>query len=343
MNVYRSIDRSRLQFDFLVFHTAREFYEDEIERLGGRVYHVPIMEGINLLRRKSMIDGFFDAHHDYVAVHGHMAALGNDYLRSAEEHGIERRISHSHIADFERTPRNIVKQAFQRGFGRHATVRLACSKAAGEFMYSGQSFEVVNNGINVARFAFDASRRLRFRDDLGLSSSAKLVGHVGRFELMKNHDFLVNAFAVIAHRCEDMFLVLAGDGSLRADIEKRVRKLGLTGRVLFLGVINDMPGFYDAMDCFVMPSRFEGLPFSAVEAQCSGLPCILSDRITDEVAITDLVDYLPLESGPNAWADAIMHALECVGIKREMYPKAVEDAGFSLNNTVTKLMDLYLR
>lgn len=342
MNVYRNIDRSRVQFDFLVFHDTREFYEDEIERLGGRVYHVPVMEGVNLLRRKSMIDRFFDCHHDYVAVHGHMAALGGDYLRSAAEHGIERRFSHSHIADFERTPRNMVKQAFQRGFGKYATLRLACSKAAGEFMYPGCSFEVINNGIDVSRFAFDASRRLRFRHSLGFPDAARLIGHVGRFELMKNHDFLVEVFAALARERQDVFLVLAGDGSLRTDIEKKVCELGLEDRVSFLGVIDDMPAFYDAMDCFVMPSRSEGLPFSAIEAQCSGLPCVLSDRITDEVAITDLIDYLALESDSVTWAKEVALALEKTGTEREAYPKIVSDAGFSLDDTVARVMGLYL-
>ena len=270
MNVYRNICRTQVQFDFLVFHTPREYYEDEVESLGGHVYHVPIMEGANLLRRKRMLDAFFDEHHDYAAVHCHMAALGRDVLRSAGEHGVGRLFSHSHIADFERTPRNIVKQAFQKGFGEYATKRLACSRTAGEFMYPGKDFEVVNNGIDVARFAFDAARRDAFRGSYGFSEEDILVGHVGRFELMKNHAFLIDAFAALARIDEHAFLVLAGDGSLRENVERRAGDLGLSERVCFLGLLDDMPSFYDGVDCFAMPSLSEGLPFSAVEAQCSG-------------------------------------------------------------------------
>lgn len=342
MNVYRNIDRTQVQFDFLVFHAHREYYEDEIESLGGHVYHVPIMEGANLLRRKRMLDAFFDVHHDYAVVHCHMAALGRDVLRSAGEHGVGRLFSHSHIADFECTPRNIVKQAFQKGFGEYATKRLACSRTAGEFMYPGKDFEVVNNGIDVARFAFDAARRDAFRGSYGFSEEDMLVGHVGRFELMKNHAFLIDAFAALARIDEHAYLVLAGDGSLREDVERRAGDLQLSERVRFLGLLDDMPSFYDGVDCFAMPSLFEGLPFSAVEAQCSGLPCVLSDRITDEVAITDLVEYLPLEAGAEAWADCIERALGYVGRRRKDYAGVVADEGFDIHGTVAQLAALYM-
>lgn len=343
MNVYRNMDRSAVQFDFLVFHSERECYESEIEEFGGHVYHVPIMEGANLLRRRRMLDDFFNERHDYVAVHGHMAALGKDYLRSAAEHGIERRFSHSHIADFERTPRNIVKQAFQKGFGEYATLRLACSKAAGEFMYPGQSFEVVNNGIDTTAFTFDANRRRQFRETLGVPAGSKLIGHVGRFELMKNHYFLVDVFAELCHRDERIFCVLAGDGSLRTSIESKVSSLNLDGRVRFVGLVDDMPSFYDGIDCFVMPSLFEGLPFSAVEAQCSGVPCILSNRITEEVAITNQVEYLPLEAGTNAWADDIERILERGSSSaRETYANVVAGAGFDIKEIASDLFKLYV-
>lgn len=344
MNVYRNVDRKTIQFDFLVFHSAHEYYEDEIRRLGGCVYHVPVMESANLLRRKRMINNFFDEHSDYAAVHGHMAALGDDYLCAAAMHGIERRFSHSHIADFEHTPRNVVKQVFQKRFGNHATLRLACSRAAGEFMYPGQDFIVINNGIDINRFTFNESRRKHFRESLGLPAAAMLIGHVGRFELMKNHAFLVDVFKELAEENSNIYLLLAGDGSLRANIEQKAHKLGLDNRILFLGLIEDMPSFYDSLDCFVMPSLFEGLPFSAIEAQCSGLPCVLSNRITDEVAITDLVSYLPLETNANAWADYIFGTLynSDSASKRSCYAEQVAKAGYDIREVANELTRLYL-
>ena len=341
MNVYRNIDREQMQFDFLVFHEKREYYEDEIERLGGRIYHVPVMDGANLLRRKKMIGAFFDEHHDYVAIHGHMAALGKDYLRSAAEHGIGRRLAHSHIANFEHTPRNMVKQAFQKGFGTYATKLLACSAAAGKFMYPTRSFEVVNNGIDVGRFAFDPGRRACFRKQLDLPENAKLVGHVGRFELMKNHVFLIDFFAELARLDKDTYLLLAGDGSLRREIEQKVHSSGLDSRVRFLGLVDDMPSFYDGIDVFAMPSLFEGLPFSAIEAQCSGLPCVLSNRISKEAAITDLAEYMPLEAGAASWAKRVESALIWETRNRKAYPHRIATAGYDIRKVAAKLFELY--
>lgn len=342
MNVYRTMDPSAVQFDFLVFRSDREYYEDEIEDRGGNVYHVPIMEGANLLRRRQMLDAFFDEHHGYTAVHGHMAALGRDYLSSAARHGIGCRLSHSHVADFERTPRNIVKQAFQRGFGEYATHRLACSNAAGEFMYPGHSFEVVKNGIDVNCFAFDSERRNAFRRRFGFRDTDKVIGHVGRFELVKNHSFLIDSFALLSSIDPSCALVLAGDGSLRRDIEKKAESMGLADRIRFLGLIDDMPSFYDGVDCFVMPSLSEGMPFSAIEAQCSGLPCVLSDGISTEVAITDLVRYQSLQSDAEAWATAIRDALANRWVRRDAYAKRVSDAGFSVVETAARLLELYV-
>lgn len=341
MNVYRNIDRQKLQFDFLVFRSPREYYEDEIERMGGRVFHVPIMEGSNLLHRKRMLKKFFAEHSEYVAVHGHMAALGADYLRAARDFGIQTRISHSHIADFEKTPRNYIKQAFQRNFGAYATERLACSEAAGEFMYPGSDFEVVNNGIDIGKFAFDEGRRRAFREKLGVAEDTLLLGHVGRFEYMKNHEFLIDAFAETAKRNSTAVLLLAGDGALRDETEQKVNRLGLRDRVVFLGVIEDMPSFYDGIDCFVMPSRSEGLPFSAVEAQCSGLPCVLSTGITRETALTDLVVFLDLSSGAEVWAKALNSVDR--NAQRKTSAQKAKEAGFDIEDVVEKLVSIYLK
>ena len=345
MNVYRNIDRSKMQFDFLVFHAGREYFEDEIEALGGRIFHVPIMEKANILRRKDMLDAFFRAHHDYEAVHCHMAALGRDCLLAAAKYGIDKRISHSHIADFERTPRNYVKQAFQRGFGDYATRRLACSEAAGQFMYRCNDFEVINNGIDIDHFTFEHEKRATFRKSLGFCESDRLIGHVGRFELMKNHAYLIDVFDALCKFDKSSYLLLAGEGSLLGEIEDKVEVLDLSGRVRFLGLVDDMPSFYDGIDCFIMPSLFEGLPFSAVEAQCSGLPCVLSSAITEEVAITSLVEYLNLDAGLESWAAAIEDNLlrnaSYTG-SRVGFSQAVGAAGYDIKAVAAKLTQLYL-
>ena len=339
MNVYRNMDRKRFQFDFLTFRSSREFYEDEIESLGGHIYHVPIMEGTNILRRRSMLDAFFDEHGDYAAVHCHMAALGGDCLASAERHGIGRRFSHSHIADFEHNPRGYLKHAFERGFGNCATVRFACSRQAGRYMYGDAPFTVVNNGIDTTSFAYDSTKRTTFRKSLGIEESDLLVGHVGRFEIMKNHAFLIEVFAMMVARGFSGRLVLAGDGSLRQEIEAQVEKASLSDRVIFLGTIENMPAFYSGIDLFVMPSLFEGLPFSAIEAQCSGLPCVLSDTISIECKITEGVHFIPLSSDKQIWVDVLSSALATRRIRTDS-SIAVRNAGYDIGN-VTKMLEMY--
>lgn len=340
MNVYRNINRERVQFDFLTFRSPREFYEDEIERLGGRIYHVPIMEGMNFLRRRSMLDSFFAEHSSYCAIHGHMAALGGDYLAAAERAGIQRRFSHSHIADFERNPRGYLKHAFERGFGDHATHRLACSTSAGKYMYGDAPFVVVNNGIDIERFSFSPSSRASFRASIGASEREPLIGHVGRFELMKNHDFLIEIFASMVRNGLPGRLVLAGDGSLRRKMEEKVSLLGIDDRVVFLGVIEDMPSFYSGIDVFVMPSLFEGLPFSVIEAQCSGLPCVLSDTISSECKVAKDVQFLPLSAGDDAWGASVKRFLQVAKDNRDG-SSFVRAAGYDIADVARVLEGLY--
>lgn len=342
MNVYRNIDRKEYQFDFLVFHSSREYYEDEIESMGGRIFHVPIMDGCNFLFRRPMLDKFFSDHSCYDAVHCHMAALGGECLASAERHGIKIRLSHSHIADYERNSRGRLKRLFEKGFGSHATTRLACSMAAGQYMYGGSPFLVVKNGIDTDRFVFNKKKRSMFRASLGVAEDECLVGHVGRFELMKNHAFLIEIFASMIRSGFHGRLVLAGDGSLREGIEERAHTLGIDSSVVFLGVIDDMPSFYSGVDIFVMPSLFEGLPYSAIEAQCSGLPCVLSDSISSECKVSDAVTFLPLDAGAERWAESI--ALKTLDSKLDARDNAVAsiiETGYDIKEVASLLESQY--
>lgn len=337
MNVYRNIDHNRFQFDFLVFHSEREYYEEEITRFGGNVYHVPVMEGMNFLNRKKMIDDFFKSHHNYDAVHCHMEALGNECLSAAEKFGIPCRISHSHIASFEHNLRGCAKRLFGLNFGKHATLRLACSTLAGQYMYGKKSFVVLKNGIDANRFCFDEEKRALFRKENHLSEEEYVIGHVGRFELMKNHRFLIDVFSKMLSQGFSGKLVLAGDGSLRSEVERQVHSLGIDQSVVFLGVIDNMDSFYSGIDIFVMPSLFEGLPFSAIEAQCAGLPCVLANTISEECKLSSHVQYLPLDAGGQTWATEIMK------IRKNRYDgiSLIRSSGYDIHDVVSVLEMYY--
>ena len=342
MNVYRNIDRERFDFDFLVFHSEREFYEDEIEALGGHVYHVPIMEGANIFRRRSMLDDFFANHATYEAVHCHMAALGGDCLAAAGRAGVQIRLAHSHVANYEHNPRGYLKRLFEKGFGNHATTLLACSEWAGRYMFGNAPFTVVNNGIDIGKFAFAPANRKAFRDSIGASESELLIGHAGRFQLMKNQAFLLEVFSEMVRSGFLGRLIFAGDGLLRKEVEGRVRELGLTNRVIFLGAIEDMPSFYSGIDLFVMPSLSEGLPFSAIEAQCSGLPCVLSDAISPECKISDGVLFLSVDAGLKQWAELTTAAVSESSIDtRDKGFTVVREAGYGITDVVNSLQKIY--
>lgn len=340
MNVYRNIDRERFQFDFLVFRSPREYYEDEIESLGGHVYRVPIMEGANVLRRRSMLDSFFAEHYDYDAVHCHMEALGNDCLASAEKHGIECRLSHSHIADFDHNPRGLIKRILGRRFGDHATDRFACSEWAGRYMYGEKSFAVIKNGIDTVRFAYDLTKRISFRSRIGATEQECLLGHVGRFELVKNHEFLIDTFAALVGCGFKGRLVLAGDGSLRESMENHAKDVGVGNRVVFLGAFDDMSSFYSGIDLFVMPSLSEGLPFSAIEAQCAGVPCVLSNAISEECRVAGNVGFLSLGLGAEAWAKTLASMLSGTDARSDG-SAAVRTAGYDIKDVAAQLEAYY--
>lgn len=306
MNYYRHIDRSRVQFDLVVDSDSTLVPREEVESLGGRVFIVPPYQHV-LAYQRALTDLFREQ--GWQIVHSHENALSVFPLRAAKRAGVPVRIAHSHSTSGKGEPlRNAAKRALRRLSNVYPTHRMACSRAAGEWLFGkGADFEVVYNAVDLSAFAFDAGARREARAGLGVPEGALVVGHVGRFAAQKNHAFLLDAFAGAARRRPDAVLALAGDGPLRPEMERRAGELGLSGRVLFLGQRGDVGRLYQAFDVFCLPSLYEGLGMVAVEAQRAGLPCLLSDRITREVDVTGTVRFLPVDD-PSAWADALCAA-----------------------------------
>lgn len=342
MNVYRNIDRSRLQFDFLVFHSEEEFYEKEISDLGGRIFRIPVMSNYRFHLFKRDLNRFFHDHADYSAIHGHMASLGKAYLGAAKNVGIEKRIAHSHIASADKTIKGSMVNALSRGFSNNATHLLACSRAAGDYMFGHRDFSIIKNGIPVESYSFSQSGRKRVRNSLRLSDKDILIGHVGRFEIQKNHDRIMDIFAACRQMNRNVKLLLIGSGKLEEDIKKKVFRLGINDDVIFAGNTDDMKDYYSAMDLFILPSLYEGLPFSVIEAQCSGLECILSDNVSNEVDISGKVEIVPLEKGDRYWAERILSAPCFSDEARNSGSRIIKDAGYDIGDTVRILEGMYL-
>ena len=303
MNYYRHIDRSRVQFDFIVCEGSGMVPRAEIEGLGGRVFTVSGYK--DLPRYMRTLEHVF-LQERWPIVHSHVNALSVFPLRAAKRAGVPVRIAHSHsTAGRGETAKNAAKAVLKQFANVYPTHRMACSRYAGEWLFGkGAGFEILYNAIDLPRFFFDAEARAKARADLGLVGGQTVIGHVGRFMPQKNHRFLIDAFALAAQRRPDLLLVLVGSGEAEALAESWAAERGVADRVVFLGQRGDVGRLYQAFDAFCLPSLYEGLGLVGVEAQAAGLPCFLSDRITREVDVTGTVRFLPIDD-PSTWAGAL--------------------------------------
>lgn len=339
MNIYRHIDRSKVQFDFLMHYQKQCFFDEEIERLGGKIYRLSVREDNRVFKYIRDLNLFFREHPEYRVVHGHMPSLSMFYLGAAKRHGVKVRIIHSHSDSFDWTLKGIIKNILIKTAKYYANVYLSCSESAGRYLYGNRPFIVVNNAINLQNFQFSPDVRAETRKNLGISNRL-VIGHVGRFTIEKNQTFLVEIFSEIHKTNPNSVLLLIGDGPLRMRVEEKVERLGLQNDVMFLGTRRDVNRLYQAMDVFVLPSLFEGLPVVGVEAQTAGLPCVFSDAVTKEAKMTNLVAFEPLTHSAKEWADRILS--QSAPKERKDNSGDIIKAGYDIGTVAKKMEDFYL-
>lgn len=338
MNYYRHIDRSSIQFDFLVHRTERGAYDDEIEKLGGRIFRLPRLVPWSISYRRKL-DDFFESHKEYHIVHVHQDCLSSVILKAAKKNGVPVRIAHSHSSNQDKNLKYPVKLFYRQFIPKYATHLFACGKAAGDWMFRGAPYTVIRNAIDAEAFAFDPAASAEVKKKLGLTD-VLTVGHIGRFDPAKNHTFLLDIFKEIASSVPDSRLLLVGDGQLRAEAEAKARALGIYDKVIFSGVRSDIPELLAAMDVFVFPSLYEGLPVTLAEAQAAGLPCVISDRIPEESIIdSSLVRPMSLDIPAEKWAESAIEAAR--GGHKDTYDKIVA-AGYDIVSNASALCDFYL-
>lgn len=336
MNYYRHIDRSKVQFDFLVDADSTMVPREEIELLGGRVFDVPPYQSVFEYQR--VLKTLFRTQ-GWEIVHSHINALSVFPLHAAEKAGVPVRIAHSHSTSGRgEHAKNAVKWVLRRFSNVYPTHRFACSDKAGQWLFGEKhDYTLFYNAIDSDSFAFDAEKRRHTRDALGIPETTFVVGHIGRFMTQKNHAFLIAAFAKFNELEPDSLLLLAGNGELLAQTEEIAAKLGVADRVCFLGYRSDSNCLYQAFDCFVLPSLYEGLPLVAVEAQRAGLRCLLSTAITREVALTDGAEFLDIDS-----ADEWARALEAVSENRDRIDApAGLFVAYNVDDASARLQDYY--
>lgn len=313
INLYKAIDREKIQFDFIVDHPDLMELAETVKALGARIYTMPTFVGSNLVSVRRAWHRFFREHPEYKVLHSHVRSYASVYLPIAKKHGLKT-IIHSHNTSNGTGMTALVKKALQFPLRYQADYLFSCSEIAGKWLFGekavhGSKYRMIPNSINCGRFYYQAENRRRIRDSLGIREDESLIGHVGRFQEAKNHKFLIEIFAQACQINNKLKLLLVGDGPLRPDIEALCAQLGVADRVIFAGIQVDTPSYYHAMDLFLFPSLWEGLPVSVVEAQAAGLNCLLSDAVTKDVQLTDLAQYIPLESGAKHWAEQVLAAL----------------------------------
>lgn len=339
MNIYRKIDRTKVQFDFLVVYKEKQFYDDEIEKMGGHVYKLSFREDLNLPKFQKDLAGFFAQHHEYKIVHCHAYTIGYFCLKAAKKAGIPVRIAHSHSNAAVHDVKLPLKLIMQKLFTIYSTDLFACSEEAGKFAFKGKKFGIVQNAIDSQKFIADANIREKIRKALRVESKF-VVGHVGRMQPEKNHDFLIDVFAEIKKKKSDAELILVGTGPLAEKVKSKVAEKGLSDCVHFLGNRKDMNRIYQAMDVFVFPSLFEGLGIVAIETQAAGVPIVCSEGLPPETDITPIYRKLLLSDGAEKWANAALEMAQNPSAHTNMQ-KYVIDAGFDMDATAKYMENYY--
>lgn len=305
MSLYRALNRNEYQFDFIIFTPDHDDYYDEIISLGGRIFHFTKFNGKNLLTIRKEWRSFFSEHTEYTILHSHVRSFASIYIPIANKHGITT-IIHSHSTSNGRGITGVAKSLLEFPLRYQADYLFSCSSEAGKWLYGKRAiksskYRFVPNAIDVNQFSFSLTDRNRVRTQYGIASE-KIIGHVGGFETPKNHTFIIDCFSHFLSIQPNAKLMLVGDGTYENEIKELVKKIGIEESVLFVGLQADVGPYLSAMDIFLFPSLWEGLPVSVVEAQASGLKCLLSDVITHDVELTDLLSYMSLSDGPENWA-----------------------------------------
>ena len=346
MNLYRACDTDKVQFDFLVNDAGD--YDDEIARRGGRIYRIPRFRIVNYASYRKACAAFFDAHGEFAVVHGHIGLPAAIYLEQARRRGIYA-VAHSHAQNYPLSPAEAAFRLCSLPVRRHADFFMACSQQAGIDRFGARicsdekRFSVLNNGIDLARYRFDAQKRRDARDELGLSEETPVFGHVGRFDPVKNHRFLLDVFAAVAEREPRAKLVLVGRPDEDGAVMAHARALGIEKSVMALGLRDDIERLLCAFDAFLFTSFKEGLGMAVVEAQAAGLPCLVSTGVPKLTRASGLVDFLDLEQGAQVWADKALDMLDRHrGFERTDAIENVRAAGFDIAASAAWLQEFYL-
>lgn len=349
MNLFRTIDRTKIQFDFLVHCHERGDYDEEIEALGGKIYRIEMPSALKLPQYFLQCKKFFASHPEISVVHGHLGSTAAFYLTAAKKTG-KYAIAHSHAQKYPFSATEMVFRLASYPTRFIADYFMGASYEAlldryGSKVFKGKPNVILHNGIDSEVFIFSPSAREKIRAELGISTDTRVYIDVARLTLQKNHNFLLDVFAELVEQYPDSLLLLLGKGEKEKDLKAKARDLGIASKVMFLGVRGDVADVLSASDFFVLTSFSEGCPVSVIEAQANGLPCFLSSGVPPLVDGGKEVHFIDISQSTKIWVDALTKAAGTVpdlsdrlsGVER------VKLHDFDISKTARWLQDFYLR
>ncbi len=344
MNVLRHIDRNRFQLDFLVYNNPDNGYKEEIVRLGSKIWVIPYFKVYNYHHFKNeYIKVLKEGHYDII--HCNTSGTAFIYLKIAKQFGC-RTIMHSHSAGFRGGKLKLLaKRLFVDKFKQYADYWFACSKEAAVNLY-GDNYKQypyyfdLPNSIDVGKYAFDTDERNKIRNKYGIDSNCTIVGHLGSFSTPKNHKFILRIFEAILKKDSTVRFMLCGEGPLRTEIFSQAKELNILDKITFTGNIPDPQRHLMAMDVMLFPSFFEGFPITMIEAQATGLPVVMSDSITNEAVLTDIVKRLSLHESIEEWCKATLSS-RIPNELRNNYNPIVFKTKYNIETSINILVSYY--
>lgn len=350
MDIYRGLDREKYAFDFLTMDLSEQYYEAEIRNLGGRIFKIPPPR-VNPLANLRAIEKILRENGPYDAVHAHTSFHCGFAVLAAARADVPVRIAHSRTTGSKQggAKQKMMLTVGRALIARYATHRLAISEAAARYLFGKnalqkQNVRVLPNAIDTTPyFSSPDCSVVDLYESFGLCNNDFILGHIGRFAPMKNQAFLLDLYRAVLEKKQNARLVFIGDGSMRAEIEAKAAQYGLTDRVVFTGVRNDVYRWLHLFDVVVMPSLYEGLCGVAIEAQAAGTPCVLSDAIPQ--AETDLqlglTRYLPLTAPQSDWVDAVLAAESLPKVPQTTIERVFDERGYTADSARQAMCAIY--
>lgn len=353
MNYYRNLDRSKIQFDFLLHRKEKGAFDDEIKSLGGKIYHMQNINLKNIPAYLKSLDFFFKNHKEYKIIHSHINAFSVFVLRVAKKNNVPIRIAHSHTSlynlnlnPFSKKRHSlsfalkfIVQNLFKLKIPVYSNYYFSCGDKAGRWLFGKKNIskvKIINNAIDSDLFIYNQGKSLSIKKSLGLEGQM-VLGHVGNLVTEKNHTFLIKIYKELKKINPKASLVLVGAFGA-SEFEKLINE-PLPEDLKILGLRSDVPDILQAIDIFLFPSTNEGLPVTLIEAQASGLKIIASDDITQELNMTNLIDFLPLKRSPEYWATAVLNSYP---YERRNTKVEIIEGNYDIKSNASALQEFYI-